>query len=83
MRKTMTKQVTRSIIKSAQMDIKDGTPVAIELDDEIVLGNYDQAKAQKYIDSKYDKATVLNVEVERLVYEMEVEEFIKYASIKE
>ncbi len=82
MRKLMTKQVTKTTIKSAQMKLVDGSPTAIELPDEVVLGNLNHARSQKHIDSIHDNATVLDVNVERVVYEMEVEEFIKYATIK-
>lgn len=83
MRKMMTKQVTTTTIKSATMDLKDGSPVAIPLEDEKVLGNYNLDRAQRYIDKIYDNAIVLEVVTDKLIYEMKVEDFIKQANVKE
>lgn len=83
MRKYMTKQIIQSTIKSAKIELVEGVPKAIELPDEVVMGKYSNSRAQKYIDEKYKNAMVVQVNVEKLVYEMEVEEFIKLAELKE
>lgn len=84
MRKTMQKEVTKTKVKIARMEMKDGHPVAIPLEDEILLGNVNLERAQKEINRKYRQGvTVFTVEPETVVYEMDVLEFIKHAKIKE
>lgn len=83
LRKFMTKQVTKTTVKIAKMRLENGTPKAIPLDDLVLLGNISKSKAQRIVDKEYEGATVLETTTETLVYEMEVEEFIKLAKIKE
>lgn len=84
MRKIMTKEVTKTTVKSAKMVVKDGKPEAVELPDEVLLGNISLEKAQKEMNRKYNEpVTVLSVEADTKVYEMDVVEFVKYAKIKE
>lgn len=79
----MTKQVTKTTIRSAKMKMVDGIPKAIPLDNIVMLGNIGMERAQREIDKIYDNATVLEVEPRTEIYEMLVEDFIKIAKLKE
>lgn len=66
------------------MELVDGMPKAVELPDEVLLGNVSMEKAQRLLNKKYgEPVTVFSVEPETLVYELPVEEFIKIAKVKE
>lgn len=82
MRKTMSKQVTRSTIRSAKMEVQDDIPVAISNPDIEILGNYSVSRAQSLVNKKYEGSIVLDVKVEKLVYEMNVEDFVQLATLK-
>lgn len=83
MRKMMTKEVSVTKAKCAFMEIVDGLPVATTLPDETLMGNVSMARAQKMLNDKHNKSvTVFDLKVETLVYEMEVEEFIKHATLR-
>lgn len=84
MRKFMTKEVTKTIVKVARMtqDVN-GMPVAEQLADEVLIGNVSQEKAQKEVNKKYDfPVTVFGVSADTQVFEMAVEDFIKHATLK-
>lgn len=84
MRATMTKEVTHTTIKIAEMVVVDGLPMAQPLDDHIVLGNVNMEKAQKIVNKEFGTSvTVFGVEPETKVYEMKVEDFIKIAKVKD
>lgn len=84
MRKTMTKEVTKTTVKAATMEIENGLPVAKTIEDFVLLGNVSVEKAQSHVKKNVDpKATVFEVIPETVTYEMPVEDFIKYASVKE
>ena len=79
----MSKEVTKTVIKVAVMEMVDGLPVAKPLNDVTVLGNVSLEKAQKEMNKKFDEnVTVFNVQPETVVYELAVEDFIKIASVK-
>lgn len=83
MRKMMTKEVTKTTIKIAKMEVVDGLPKATPLGDEIMLGNVSLEKAQKEVTKKHGAGvTVFEVVPSTEVYELPVEDFIKIASIK-
>ena len=83
-RKYMTKEVTQTVVKSAIVKMVVGEPKAVELPDEIILGNVSMAHAQTVINKKYNQpVTIFALQPETKVYEMEVEEFIKLARLKE
>lgn len=83
MRKMMTKEVTTTTVKVARIEIQNGLPQAVSLEDEIMLGNVSQEKAQKHVNKKHGSGvTVISVTADTVVYELAVEEFIKIASIK-
>lgn len=84
-RRMITREFTYTTIKSAKMEMRDGTPVAIALPDERVFGNIKMARAQREIDKIYkgENATVLEVQHDRVAYELEVEKFLEVARLKE
>jgi hypothetical protein len=83
MRKKMQKEVTKTTVKVAKIVTAEGLPKAETLEDEILLGNVSVEKAQKIVQKKYDEpVTVLGVEPDTTIYEMDVEEFIKHAVVK-
>lgn len=83
MRKMMTKEVTSTIVKVARIDVTEGTPKLVELEPIIMLGNVDQEKAQKFVAKQVGLGvTVLSIEADTKIYELEVAEFLKIARIK-
>lgn len=83
MRKMMTKEVTKTTVKVTKIEMKEGKPEAIQLPDEVILGNVSFDKAQKLMNKKYEEpVTVYEVHSDTKVYEMEVDEFIKLAKVK-
>jgi hypothetical protein len=85
MRKNMSKEVTKTTVQIARMVTdENGMPKAERLEDEILLGNVSQEKAQKLIQKDKDfPVTVFGVQADTVTYEMPVEEFIKLAKVKE
>lgn len=84
MRKMMTKEVTSTIVKVAKIDLVEGQAIAVELEPITLLGNVDSEKAQKIVSkAKGAGVTVLSVEADTKVYELEVTEFLKIARLKE
>ena len=80
----MTKEVTSTTVKLAKIDMVEGQPQAIELEPMILLGNVNEERAQKLVAKKHGTGvTVLSVEADTKVYEMEVAEFIQIARLKE
>lgn len=83
MRKMMTKEVTSTTVKLAKIDMVDGAPQAVTLEDEVLLGNVNEEKAQKVVSKKHGQGvSVIEVQPETKVYEMPVSEFIKIATLK-
>lgn len=83
-RKFMTKEVTSTLVKVAKMEMVDGLPKALPLEDEILIGNVTLENAQKAMNKKHGAGTVVfEVIADTKVYEMSVEDFIKVASLKE
>ncbi len=83
MRKIMTKEVKKTEVKMARLEMQDGQPVAIPMEDEVLLGNVTLEKAQKIMGKKYPGVTVLEVIPSTVTYQMEVEKFIQLADVKE
>lgn len=84
MRRMMTKEVTSTIVKLAKIDMVEGVPTAVELEPITLLGNVDLEKAQKTVSKQHGAGvTVLAVEADTKVYELEVTEFLKIARLKE
>jgi hypothetical protein len=83
MRKKMTKEVTSTIVKVAKIEMVEGVPTAVALEDVILLGNVDAEKAQKLVSKKLGNGvSVVGTEVDTKVYEAPVEEFLKIATVK-
>lgn len=83
MRKYITKEVTRTIIRLATIEVTNGSPEAVTLEPIETLGNYDKSKAQKLINKSHQNVTVTTVENITETYQMEITEFIKHATLKE
>jgi hypothetical protein len=85
MRKTMTKEVTKTVVKVTEVKSVDGQPVAERLEDVTLLGNVSLEKAQRVIAKQFAgrNVTVFDVETNTQVYELPVEEFIEIATVKE
>lgn len=83
MRKTMTKEVTKTTVKLAKMVVgENGMPTAEVLPDVILIDNVSLEKAQKAVAKLYEfPVTVFGVQAETQVYQMPVEEFIKLATL--
>lgn len=80
----MTKEVTSTTVKSARIEVQNGLPTAIELEPIILLGNVDVEQAQKKVTKQYGAGvTVLEVEANTELYELEVEKFIQIARLRE
>lgn len=84
MRKTMQKEVTKTTVKVAKMGIdENGLPKAEQLPETILIGNVTLEKAQKEVAKLYQfPVVVFGVEATTETYEMNVEDFIKYATLK-
>lgn len=84
MRRMMTKEVTSTIVKVAKIEMVDGAPQLVELEPITLLGNVEAEKAQKIVAKQHGLGvTVLSVEADTKVYELEVTEFLKIARLKE
>lgn len=82
-RKMMTKEVTKTTVTLAKMEMKDGKIETVQLPNEILIGNVTLEKAQKEMNKKHDdRVTVLTVQPDTKVYELEVEKFIEVATEK-
>jgi hypothetical protein len=81
--KMVTREITSTTIKVADMQIENGQPVAVALPDEVLIGNVTLEKAQKELNKKYGRAvTVFGLTVNTHSYEMPVETFLAFATIK-
>jgi len=79
----MSKEVTKTVVKVATMEMVEGLPVAKPLDDVTMLGNVSLEKAQKEMNRLIGhNVTVFNVQPETVTYELAVEDFINVASVK-
>lgn len=84
MRKMMTKEVTTTAIHLAKIEMVDGEPKAVPLPVKEVLGNVSIEKAQKLVTKELGQGvSVVEVYPETKIYQMEVENFIELATIKE
>lgn len=84
-RRMMQREITRTTIKLAKMEVQDGKPVAISLPNETMLGNVRIERAQREMDKKYkgESVTVLEVQADTTTYVLPVEKFLEIATIKE
>ena len=81
-RKMMTKEVTTTTVKIGKIEMVNGAPSVVMLPEEKINGNITLEKAQKLMNKKHGVVTVFEVVPETQVYEMDVMEFIKVASLK-
>ena len=85
MRKMLSKEITFTHVKVAVLEVmEDGSPKAIEQPPIELLGDISIERADKMIAKDYKGKMIMiySIETEKRTYEMEVEEFIKVASIK-
>ena len=83
-RKTMTREVTKTTITVAKMEMKKGNPVAVPLPNRTFIGNINVEKAQRLIEKDYNyQVTVLEVNPNTKIYEMSIEQFIEMANVKQ
>lgn len=83
-RKMMSKEVTSTTIKVAKIEVVNGTPKAVNLPDEVIIGNVSIDHAQRILNKKFgEPVTILELFAETKIYEMAVEDFIRVAQIKE
>lgn len=84
-RKTMTKEVTKTTVELAKMEVENGEPIAIPLNPQTLIGNVSLEKAQKEMNKRFNgQVMVYTVTPETKKYQMEVERFIEVAEeIKE
>ena len=79
----MTREVTKTTVKVAKIEVENGVPVAVELPSEVLIGNIRMERAQKVLDKKYGHSvTIIELLPETVTYEMAVEDFIAHATIK-
>jgi hypothetical protein len=83
MRKMMSREITTTTVKIAKMEVVNGLPQAVPMEDEVLLGNVNLEKAQKEIGKKYGQGvTVFEVSPDTQTYELAVDDFLKAASLK-
>lgn len=81
-RKFMTRDVTKTTVKIAKIEMIDGLPQAVELPDEVLIGNVNEERAAGTLKTKFDHPiTVLGVEPNTEKYRMSVEDFLKHAEV--
>ena len=73
---------TTTTVKIGKIEMVNGTPNVVMLPDEKINGNITLEKAQKLMNKKHGVVTVFEVIPETQVYEMDVMEFIKVATLK-
>jgi len=84
MRKTMTREITKTTVELGKIKMVDGNPKVEQLPTETMLGNVSMEKAQKKLNKKYNEpVTIFSVEANTTTYEMPVETFMQYATVKE
>jgi hypothetical protein len=83
-RKMMQREVTTTFVKVAMIKMVDGEPKLETLPEEELIGNVSPEQVQRMMNKKYGQpVTVLEVFADTKVYEIALEDFIKYASVKE
>lgn len=85
MRKSITKNVSMTNVKVAKYEIdEDNQPITVILPNETFIGQLSKEKVMKLLSSKYSE-DIFVYEIKYILntYEMDIEEFIKYARLKE
>lgn len=85
MRNTITRTLATSEITGFTLEIVDGKPQVKELEKITIAGKAKEKDALKALKKVYGDVkglTVGNIEVSENVYEISVEDFVKYATVK-
>lgn len=82
MRKTITRSLVTSTIKAFTVDFTDGNPVAKALDPVTIVGKAKEKDAIKAVRNAYNITafTIGEIVYSESVYEISVEDFMKYAT---
>lgn len=85
MRKKFTKEIPFTAFKVSRMIMIEGKPVVDELGKEILVGDYTPEKAKKEMIKKYKNDTIMLYNFENKVetFEMSIDTFLEYATLKE
>jgi hypothetical protein len=82
-RKMMTKEITKTTVRIAKMQVENGEVKIVKLPEETLVGNVKQETAQKLLNKKFgEPIAILEIFAETTVYEAPVEEFLKIATIR-
>lgn len=82
MRNTITRTMATSEVRASRLVMKEGKPVVEELPVLTLMGKATPKDAEKALRSKYGKAAAVAITaivVSEDVYEISVEDFVKYA----
>jgi len=83
-RKELTREITKTVIKSVTTHVLGGEPSIMKNEDIEVVGNVPEARAIKLAVKKYGTGTtVVSVEANTQKYKMAIEEFMKHATLVE
>lgn len=82
MRNTITRTIERTRIYFSAVEVQNGVPSFVAQPPIVVNGNYDMEQAGKLIKKRFKQFTcvVTAVEVTEQLYEISVEDFMKYAT---
>lgn len=81
-RKYITREITKTTVKVAKMEVRDGAPVAVPLPDETIVGNVNMEQAQRQIKKRLGEGvTVFGVEPNTEKYKMSVADFLQLATL--
>jgi hypothetical protein len=82
-RKMMTKEITKTTVRIAKMQVENGEVKIVKLPEETLVGNVKQETAQKLLNKKFgEPIAILEIFAETTIYEAPVEEFLKIATIR-
>ena len=81
-RKYITREITKTTVKVAKMEVENGVPVAVPLADEVIVGNVNMEQAQRQIKKRLGEGiTVFGVEANTEKYKMAVADFLQLATL--
>ena len=82
MKPTISRTITTTTVHYVIIEVKDGKAEMSETYTTDLLGKIDEEKAQKTMKPMFDKPfTIVSLEQSTKTYEMDVEQFINYATI--
>lgn len=83
-RKMMQREVTTTFVKVAKIDVVNGEPKTVILPEVELVGNVSMEQVQRTLNKQYGQpVTILELIPDTKVYEMALEDFIRYAEVKE